>query len=110
VDSAADGQVDRDRVRAGLEGAGIELSDAQLDGLIEETIEHAVRVQAEAAALARLDAGPQSGGPAEPLPRLTLPEVIGGVELGALYELAEALVDQGVSAHHVAGADGGKRR
>ncbi|GAA5145830.1 ArsA-related P-loop ATPase [Pseudonocardia eucalypti] len=98
VDSAADGRVDRTRVRSGLASADIELTDAQLDGLIAETVEHAMRVRAEAAALARLEAGPPEG-PSEPLPRLTLPEVIDGVELGALYELAEQLVEQGVRAH-----------
>jgi anion-transporting ArsA/GET3 family ATPase len=95
VQSAAGGRVDRARVRAALESAGAQRTDAQLDGLITETVEHAVRVQAETAALARLDAGPPSG-PTEPLPRLTLPEVIEGVELGALYELAEQLAEQGV--------------
>jgi anion-transporting ArsA/GET3 family ATPase len=101
VDSAAGGRVDRARVRTGLSSAGLELTEAQLDGLIAETVEHAVRIQAEATALARLDAGPPNG-PSEPLPRLTLPEVIEGVELGALYELAELLVKQGVHARPVA--------
>ncbi|MDT7555927.1 MAG: hypothetical protein QOI68_397 [Pseudonocardiales bacterium] len=96
VDSAADGRVDRMRVRSGLASAGLELTDAQLDGLLAETVEHAVRVRAEAAALARLDKEPT-----EPLPRLTLPEMIDGIELGAIYELAEKLTEQGVQAHAV---------
>jgi len=96
VDSAADGRVDRMRVRSGLASAGLELTDAQLDGLLAETVEHALRVRAEAAALARLDEEPT-----EPLPRLTLPEVIHGIELGAIYELAEKLREQGVQAHAV---------
>ena len=96
VDSAADGRVDRMRVRSGLASAGVELTDAQLDGLLAETVEHAVRVRAEAAALARLDSEPT-----EPLPRLALPEVIDGIELGAIYELAERLTEQGVQAHAV---------
>ncbi|MBO0874662.1 MAG: ATPase [Pseudonocardia sp.] len=100
VDSAADGRVDRARVRSGLASAGVDLTDEQLDGLVAETVEHAVRVRAEATALARLDAGPPEG-PAEPLPRLTVPEVIDGVELGALYELAERLTEQGVRARPV---------
>ena len=95
VDSAADGRVDRMRVHAGLASAGIELTDAQLDGLIEETVEHAMRVRAEAAARTRLDEV------TEPLPRLQLPEVIDGIELGAIYELAEQLTEQGVRAHGV---------
>jgi anion-transporting ArsA/GET3 family ATPase len=96
VDSAADGRVDRMRVRSGLASAGLELTDAQLDGLLAETVEHALRVRAEAAALARLDEEPT-----EPLPRLTLPEMIHGIELGAIYELAEKLREQGVQAHAV---------
>ena len=100
VTSAANGRVDRMRVRAGLASAGIELTDAQLDGLLAETVEHALRVRMEAAALDRLEAGPPDG-PAEPLPRLTLPEIIDGIDLGALYELAERLVEQGVRVHPV---------
>jgi anion-transporting ArsA/GET3 family ATPase len=95
MDSAAGGRVDRMRIRSGLATAGIELTDAQLDGLVAETVEHAVRMQAEATALARLTAPPPDG-PAEPLPRLELPEVLDGIELGALYELAKQLVEQGV--------------
>ncbi|MBA2324981.1 MAG: AAA family ATPase, partial [Pseudonocardiales bacterium] len=95
VDSAADGRMDRTRLRAGLVGAGIELTDEQLDGLVAETVEHALRTRADAAALARLTAPPPDG-PAEPLLRLELPEVLDGIELGALYELAEMLGEQGV--------------
>jgi anion-transporting ArsA/GET3 family ATPase len=105
VDSAADGRVDRMRVRSGLASAGIELTDAQLDGLLAETVEHAVRVQAEAAARARLDHQPT-----EPRPRLTLPEVVDGVELGALYELAENLTEQGVGVNPVPHAASAGRR
>jgi anion-transporting ArsA/GET3 family ATPase len=101
VDSAADGRVDRTRLRNGLAAAGVELTDEQLSGLIEETVEHAVRIQSESAALARLNAPPPEG-PSEPLPRVVLPEVIEGVELGALYELAELLVQQGVQVRAVA--------
>ena len=58
--------------------------------LVGETVEHAVRVEAEAAAMARLR---ERGGPL-----LELPNLVDGVDLGALYELAEALVEQGVGA------------
>nr|MDQ2710137.1 AAA family ATPase [Actinomycetota bacterium] len=104
VDSAADGRMDRTRLRAGLVGAGIELTDEQLDGLVAETVEHALRTRADAAALARLTAPPPDG-PAEPLLRLELPEVLDGIELGALYELAEMLGEQGVRGHSVPRAD-----
>jgi anion-transporting ArsA/GET3 family ATPase len=95
VESAADGRVDRTRLRAGLAAAGVDLTPEQLDGLVAETIEHAIRMRADANALARLTAPPPEG-PAEPLPRLELPEMLDGVELGALYELAELLGEQGV--------------
>ena len=49
-----------------------------------------MRVEAEAAAMARLREG---GGPL-----LELPNLVDGVDLGTLYELAEALVEQGVGA------------
>jgi anion-transporting ArsA/GET3 family ATPase len=92
VTAAANGQVHADRVRAGLRAAGLNLDLAVLDGLVAETVEHAVRVEAEQQARARLaDAG---------LPLIELPELteVGGdgVDLGAIYELAEVLREQGV--------------
>ncbi|MCT2582463.1 ArsA-related P-loop ATPase [Actinophytocola gossypii] len=88
VTPAAGGRVDASRVRAGLASAGLDLAPADLDGLVEETVEHAVRVLAEQRARERL---------AEvDLPALELPEVIGGIDTTALYELAEDLVEQGV--------------
>lgn len=85
VTAAANGRVDADRIRAGLSTAGLDLSTDVLDGLVAETVEHAVRVHGETTALARL--GP---------PLLELPRLIDGVDLGSLYGLAEALVEQGV--------------
>ncbi|GLZ40946.1 ArsA-related P-loop ATPase [Actinokineospora sp. NBRC 105648] len=88
VTAAADGRVDASRVRAGLEAAGLALAADDLDGLVEETVEHAIRVQAEQRArvqLAEVD-----------LPAVELPDLVDGVDTGALYELAEVLVDQGV--------------
>jgi len=88
VTAAADGRVDAGRVREGLTSAGLALSADDLDGLVEETVEHAVRVQAEQRARERL---------AEvDLPAVELAELVDGVDTGALYELAEALVEQGV--------------
>ncbi|MBV9161939.1 MAG: ATPase [Pseudonocardiales bacterium] len=92
VTAAANGQVDADRVRAGLLAAGLDLDSAVLDGLVAETVEHAVRVDAEQQARARLA---DAGMPLIELPELT--EVGGdGVDLGGVYELAEALREQGV--------------
>jgi anion-transporting ArsA/GET3 family ATPase len=86
--AAASGRVDAARVRTGLEAAGLDLDATSLDGLVDETVEHAVRVQAELQAreqLAEVD-----------LPFVELADLNGGVDVGALYELAEALTDQGV--------------
>lgn len=91
VAAAAGGRVDAERIRAGLAGAGLDLAPDVVDGLVAETVEHAVRVHDEATALARLDAQP-----GRPLPRVELPRLIDGVDLGGLYELAEAMVGQGV--------------
>jgi len=85
---AADGVVDADAVRAGLESAGITLSDNDFAGLLTETIQHATRIRARtesAEQLAALD-----------VPRLDLPTLPDGVDLGSLYELAEELAHQGV--------------
>ena len=88
--AAANGRVDAGRIRAGLAAAGLDLPPDVIDGLVAETVEHAVRVHAEAAALARLARRHR------PLPRLELPQLVDGVDLGSLYELAELLVEQGV--------------
>ncbi|MGH4020821.1 MAG: ArsA-related P-loop ATPase [Pseudonocardiaceae bacterium] len=90
--AAAGGRVDGSRVRSGLLAAGLDLDPAVLDGLVTETVEHAVRTDAEQQARARLD---QAGMPTLELPELT--EVgTHGVDLGGLYELAEVLREQGV--------------
>lgn len=75
-------------LRSGLEAAGLFLKDEEVDGLVSETVEHAERVQVEAAVRSRLDA---TG-----LPQLELPELTEGVDLGGIYELAELLREQGV--------------
>lgn len=85
---AADGAVDADAVRAGLTEAGITLTDDDFAGLLTETIQHATRIAARAESAAHLDA--------VDIPRLELPAVGDGVDLGSLYELAEALTQQGV--------------
>ncbi|MBN9113512.1 MAG: ArsA family ATPase [Pseudonocardia sp.] len=95
VAPAADGRVDAARVRNGLAAAGLDLPPEVVDGLVAETVEHAVRVAAESSAAARLDAatGPDLG-------RLELPQVLGGIDLGSLYELADTLTEQGVGVRH----------
>ncbi|MQA14418.1 MAG: ATPase [Pseudonocardiaceae bacterium] len=92
VTAAAGGRVDASRVRDGLLAAGLELATDVVDGLVAETVEHAVRVEAEQQARSRLD---DAGMPALELPEVT--EVgSDGVDLGGLYELAEQLREQGV--------------
>lgn len=85
---AADGDVDADTIRTGLSRAGITLSDDDFAGLLTETIEHATRMQARAQSATELDR--------LHVPRLELPTIADGVDLGSLYELAEVLAEQGV--------------
>lgn len=85
---AAEGDIDADAVRAGLDKAGITLSDNDFAGLLTESIQHATLIAARAESaeqLQQLD-----------IARLDLPTISDGVDLGSLYELAEALAQQGV--------------
>jgi len=86
--AAAGGRVDAARVRAGLTSAGLDLDAEDIDGLVEQTVEHATRVLAEQAAREQLTE--------VDLPAVELPDIADGIDTAALYELAEALVDQGV--------------
>jgi anion-transporting ArsA/GET3 family ATPase len=88
IAKAAEGDVDADSVRAGLAKVGITLGDDDFAGLLTETIQHATRVSARAESAAQLDE--------VDIPRLELPAIADGVDLGSLYELAEALAQQGV--------------
>jgi anion-transporting ArsA/GET3 family ATPase len=85
---AAEGDIDADAVRAGLAQAGVKLTDANFAGLLTETIEHATRLRARAESAEQLDE--------IKVPRLELPSLPDGVDLGSLYELAETLARQGV--------------
>ncbi|CAA0081917.1 Putative ATPase [Mycolicibacterium vanbaalenii] len=85
---AAEGDIDADAVRAGLQKVGIRLSDQDFAGLLTETIQHATRIAARTESsdeLVEIDVA-----------RLELPSLPDGVDLGSLYELAEALAQQGV--------------
>jgi anion-transporting ArsA/GET3 family ATPase len=88
VTSAAGGRVDASRIRTGLVAAGLELDRDVLEGLVAETVEHAIRVQAESNAREQLAEGD--------LPALELPEMTDGIDVAALYEMAETMVEQGV--------------
>jgi len=85
---AAEGDIDADAVRAGLGRAGITLSDDDFAGLLTESIEHASRIRARTESAEQLDR--------LKVPRLELPTIPDGVDLGSLYELAETLAQQGV--------------
>jgi anion-transporting ArsA/GET3 family ATPase len=88
VASASEGRVDAGRVRTGLEAAGLDVDADVLDGLVEQAVEHALRVRMEERAKEKLAEAD--------LPTLELPEVTDGVDVAALYELAEVLVGRGV--------------
>ena len=85
---AAEGDIDADAVRAGLSKVGITMADADFAGLLTETIEHATRIKARAESSEQLER--------LHVPRLELPTIADGVDLGSLYELAETLAQQGV--------------
>jgi anion-transporting ArsA/GET3 family ATPase len=88
VAAAAEGRVDADRVRAGLVAAGLDVAEDVLEGLVEQTEEHAARLRAEQRAKEELAESD--------LPTLELPELTDGVDVAALYELAEVMVGRGV--------------
>ena len=92
------GRVDRAALRAGLEAGDLadlphmtpRLLETWTEGLAAEVLEHAARVALEDQEAARLsDLG---------RPVLSLPRVADGIDLGALYTLAETLTRQGVRA------------
>ncbi len=85
---AAEGHIDADTVRSDMTEAGITLSDSDFAGLLAETIQHATRITARSESAEQLDE--------IEVPRLELPAMADGVDLGSLYELAEALAQQGV--------------
>lgn len=85
---AADGDIDAEAIRAGLARAAISLPDSDFAGLLTESIEHAGRIRARAESALELEK--------LHVPRLELPTIADGVDLGSLYELAEILARQGV--------------
>lgn len=85
---AAEGDIDADAVRAGLTKVGVTLPDEDFAGLLTEAIQHATRIRARAESAEQLDD--------IKVPRLELPAINEGLDLGSLYELAESLAHQGV--------------
>jgi anion-transporting ArsA/GET3 family ATPase len=86
---AGAGQLDPLEVTKGLLAAGIDPDEATIAGLLAEASERAARIsleRSERTALAALDR-----------PMYELPALAEGVDLGALYELAAILRDQGAA-------------
>jgi anion-transporting ArsA/GET3 family ATPase len=87
--AARRGRLDLDAVRDGLTAAGLVATEAAVERLVADAAEHAERVALEAEHRALID---KAGRPVYQLPRIAA-----GVDLTALYELAEALADQGAA-------------
>lgn len=88
--AAAKGRLDREAVRTGLEAAGLGARAATLvDGLVAEAGEHALRVA--------LEAGQRKELAALGRPTYELPALAEGIDLGALYDLADELREQGMA-------------
>lgn len=91
--AAAKGRLDREEVLAGLRAAGLPARDAAAldavaDGLVAQAREHGTRVALQG----RLRRGLTAVG----RPVLDLPALDGGVDLGALFPLADRLREQGL--------------
>jgi anion-transporting ArsA/GET3 family ATPase len=98
--TALAGRLDREQVVTALEVAGFgsrarsaSAGSARVamlaDGLIAEAGEHAARVALEAAQREQLEVLDR--------PTYQLPALAGGIDLGALYDLAEQLTEQGMA-------------
>jgi anion-transporting ArsA/GET3 family ATPase len=87
--AAAKGRLDHAEVAAGLRAAGLPDEPSVVDGLLDEAARRAARVALEK----RQRATVQGCG----RPVYELPALAGGVDLGALYDLAERLHQQGMS-------------
>jgi anion-transporting ArsA/GET3 family ATPase len=87
--AAGTGMLERDAVRTDLKEAGVDSGDTLVDGLLAEARDHAERRALEEDQRALVG---ELGVPTYELPRLA-----GGLDLGALYELAAALREQGMA-------------
>jgi anion-transporting ArsA/GET3 family ATPase len=89
---ALDGTLDVDEVKAGVVAAELPRKlnvNTVTKTLIAEAAEHAERVELEQTERERLDAAER--------PIYELPEMSGGIDLGALYAMARMLREQGVA-------------
>ncbi len=87
--AARAGTLDRERVESEVKAAGIEVTPVLIDGLLHEAAQHAERraLEDEQREVVR-DLG---------VPTYELPRMAGGVDLGALYEFAGLLREQGMA-------------
>ncbi|WP_020109489.1 ArsA-related P-loop ATPase [Nocardia sp. 348MFTsu5.1] len=83
----ADGVIDAAALRAQLDAAGLAITEADFEGLLTETIEHASRVQAQLEAGTELESLHKD--------KLQLPTFDDGIDLGGLYDLSEILQKAG---------------
>ena len=88
LSEAAEGRVDAALLRADFAKVGLKVDEDDFAGLLTETIEHAIRCQAQRVSAEELGA--------LDVTQLELPQLSDGVDLGGIYELAEKLAGQGV--------------
>jgi anion-transporting ArsA/GET3 family ATPase len=88
-DLALAGELPRDQIGDDLAKAGVDVTPRMVDGLLQEAREHAARKTLEAEQWARIEK--------LDVPTYELPRLPDGIDLGALYELAAELVDQGMT-------------
>lgn len=88
LDAFAEGTVDPEVLRAGLQRAGLTVSDEDLTGLVAEATDYAIRMQAQQVAQSELDE--------VDAPKIDLPELDEHVDLGAIYQLAGVMREAGV--------------
>jgi anion-transporting ArsA/GET3 family ATPase len=87
--AAREGHLDRAAIEADLRAVGVEVDEELVDGLLVEAHDHAVRRGLEDSQRTLVDELER--------PTYELPRLAGGVDLGALYELAELLKEQGIA-------------
>jgi anion-transporting ArsA/GET3 family ATPase len=87
--AARAGRIDPGTVAADLTRAGLDPDDALVGGLLAEARDHAER--------RALEDGQRQVVSGLDLPTYELPRLAGGIDLGALYELAGLLRDQGLT-------------
>jgi anion-transporting ArsA/GET3 family ATPase len=88
-DLAIAGELDRDRIVADLQQAGITPTETLVSGLLTEAREHAERRELEDEQRKRITG--------LDVPTYELPRLPDGIDLGALYELAADLCRQGLA-------------